>query len=76
MDSKTLTREEIIVHLDTPVCGIMSGVRIHVQTIGLLKMWQLCYALRCNITPQCVIITVQAYTVHYGPPVGPVASPD
>lgn len=48
MDTKTLSREEIIVHLEAPVCEIMSGVRIHVQAIGLLRMWQLCYTLGCD----------------------------
>lgn len=48
MDTKKLTREEINAHLDSLVCEIMSGVRIHVQAISLFKMWQLCYALQCD----------------------------
>ena len=48
MDTTALSREEIIKHLDTPVCEIMSGVRTHVQTINLLTAWKLCYALHCD----------------------------
>lgn len=43
-----LSRAEIIAHLDAPVCGIMSGVRIHVQTISLSTQWKLCYTLHCD----------------------------
>lgn len=49
MDTKPLTREEILVHLDTPVCEIMSGVRTHIRHLSLREVWQLCYALRCRI---------------------------
>jgi len=48
MDTKALSREEIVAHLDSPVCEIMSGVRIHVQNISLRTAWKLCYALRCE----------------------------
>lgn len=51
MDTKTLSRAEIIAHLDTPVCEIMSGVRIHLQAIGLRRTWELCYALHSG-TPE------------------------
>jgi len=49
-----LSRERIIWHLDTPVCEIMSGVRIHIKVIGLRKMWELCYALRCD-SPEVLV---------------------
>ena len=48
MDAKTLTREEIEAHLDTPVCEIMSGIKAHIKAIGYVKAWQLCFTLKCH----------------------------
>jgi len=45
---KMLSRERIIWHLDTPVCRILSGLRIHLWAMGLSEMWELCYALGCD----------------------------
>ena len=41
-----LSREEVMAHLDRPVCETLMGLRIHLQVIGLLKTWELCYALK------------------------------
>lgn len=49
-----MSREEIIAHLDSPVCGIMAGVREHLKAIGFVEMWRLCYALKCD-SPEALI---------------------
>lgn len=54
--AKTLTRERIIWHLDTPVCEIMSGVRTHVQFLNLKEMWGLCYALKCDSPEELAVV--------------------
>jgi hypothetical protein len=39
---------EILWHLDVPVCQILGGVREHIKAIGLKWAWQLCFALKCD----------------------------
>ena len=48
MDTKTVSRADVIAHLEFPVCKIRSGVWIHLQAIGLRRTWELCYALQCS----------------------------
>jgi len=35
-------------HLDVPVCRILIGLKIHLATIGICEIWQLCWHLKCQ----------------------------
>ncbi|MCJ7777630.1 MAG: hypothetical protein MUP16_04885 [Sedimentisphaerales bacterium] len=39
---------EILWHLDVPVCQTRGGVREHIKAIGMNWAWRLCFALKCD----------------------------
>ena len=43
-----LSKERIIWHLDVPVCRILSGLKIHLRTINMAEVWQMCYFFKCE----------------------------
>jgi len=43
-----LNCNEILDHLNAPVCETLTGLRTHLRTMGIGAMWQLCYIFSCN----------------------------
>jgi hypothetical protein len=44
-----LSRERIMWHLDVPICRILHGLKIHLATISMNELWQLCYTMKCEV---------------------------